>query len=227
MTPFARRLPSLEGTKVMIGMPIGRTIEPETHFSMLRTCYQLYDKKIVSQHSVIKGSSIIECARSRVCEEFLNSSMEHLFMIDSDQAWEPEAFLRILNLNKVLPIVGGIYPVKRDPPTFFVDRQPGPPIKNEWGCVKLNGMGLGFTCVQRKVIEQLAEKAPKLKFAERNEPLAHIFRCDTDGNGNFRGEDMAFFHDVRGLGHDVWLDPLVKVGHVGWKVFEGNFMDGY
>lgn len=227
MTPFAKRQNfPLGGVKLFMGMPIGRVIEPETHFSVLKTVYALQDKKVPVIHSNIKGSSIIEMARSRVCEEFLKSKATHLFMLDSDQVWEPEGFMRILELATVLPVVGGVYPVKRDPPTFFVDREPGPPIWNTFGCVKLRGMGLGFTCVQRRVIEQLAEKAPRLKIPERDDPMPHIFRCDS-ADGVFRGEDMAFFADVRDLGYEVWVDPKVKVGHIGHKKFAGNFMEGY
>lgn len=226
MTPFARRAPGLEGVKVFIGMPIGRVIEPETHFSVLKTVYPLYQQGIDVRHSMIKGSSIVETARSRVCQEFLRSSSTHLFMVDSDQTWEPEGFLRILAMCQINPIVCAAYPIKREPITFYWDTDRQGIDMNEWGCLVIRGIGLGFTCVRREVIERLAEKAPKLMLPENDEPLAHIFRQDTDGNGNFRGEDMAFFADCREMGYEVWLDPTVKVGHVGSKVYSGDVMDG-
>jgi len=34
-----------------------------------------------------------------------------------------------------------------------------------------------------------------------------------------RGEDYSFFTDVRSLGYKVWLDPSVKPGHIGAKVY--------
>ena len=213
--------------KVYIGMPIGRIIEAETHFAVLATVHALYKHGVSVNHGTIKGSSIVEVARSRVCEEFLKSDATHLFMIDSDQTWQADDFLKVLRLATVLPVVCGAYPIKREPVIYYVDRQKGPPIRNAWGCVKINGIGLGFTCVQRKVIEQLTEKAPKLKMPQRDEPMAHIFRNDTDDQGNFRGEDMAFFADLRALGHEIWLEPHVQIGHIGLKEYKGNFMDGF
>jgi hypothetical protein len=224
MTPFAKKPPKFDG-KVFLGMPMHRTLEPETHFSIVKTIYALADQGIPSMHANIKGSSIIEVARSRVCEEFLKTDATHLFMLDSDQVWEARDFLRILSLGMVLPVVGGIYPIKRDPPKFYVSYDPRRLEWNGWGCLAIKGMGLGFTCVQRKVIEQLAQKAPKILMPERAEPLAHIFRCDVV-DGTFRGEDVAFFADCRNLGYPCWLEPKVCIGHVGHKVYEANFLDG-
>jgi hypothetical protein len=40
-----------------------------------------------------------------------------------------------------------------------------------------------------------------------------------------RGKDAMFFSDVRALGYkvwiDVWIDPTIKLGHVGPEIYEG------
>jgi hypothetical protein len=36
---------------------------------------------------------------------------------------------------------------------------------------------------------------------------------------------MAFFADIRELGHKVWLDPAVNLGHVGTKEFRGSISE--
>jgi hypothetical protein len=67
-------------------------------------------------------------------------------------------------------------------------------------------------------MQKLADKSPKLIFPENPEPIPHIFRCDSI-NGEFRGEDMAFFADVHDLGYKVYLDPTIALGHVGQKTY--------
>jgi hypothetical protein len=40
-----------------------------------------------------------------------------------------------------------------------------------------------------------------------------------------RGEDAIFFSDVRALGYKVWIDPTIRLGHVGPKIYEGCVED--
>jgi hypothetical protein len=39
-----------------------------------------------------------------------------------------------------------------------------------------------------------------------------------------RGEDMAFFADLRDLGYTVWLYPNIQLGHIGTKTYRGDLM---
>lgn len=172
------------------------------------------------------GSSLPHHARTKAAWCFLETKNTHLFWIDSDIVWEGADFLRFLALGTKLECVCGAYPVKRDPPTFMLSSEdPGKPLEaNEFGCLPIGGIGMGFTIVQRKVMEQLAAKAPLLRFPEIDNPIPHIFRCD-DSNGDARGEDMAYFADIRGLGYTVWLDPNITLGHVGPKTYSASMKD--
>ncbi len=58
----------------------------------------------------------------------------------------------------------------------------------------------------------------------RDKPIARIFRCDSD-KGWFRGEDMAFFADVRALGYQTNLDPQIDLGHIGPKEYRGSILE--
>jgi hypothetical protein len=224
MTPFVKRPPDIRGAKVFIGMPVHGIMQPKTHFCIVQTIAELHRRGVAWCHLPVKGSSIVELARSRVCEEFLKTDSTHLFMLDADQSWHPSVFMRVLSLCMELPVVGVPYPVKSEPPRFYVAYKRGNLEWNAYGCVKITGMGLGFTCVQRKVIEQLAAKAPLLKLPEKEVPIAHIFRQSVE-DGAFKGEDMNFFADCRELGYDLWVDPVLRVGHIGDKEYEGDFRD--
>jgi hypothetical protein len=221
MTPF-----NLTGIKVMIAIPCGPNLPWQTVQSLIETCCSLERGGIPYSFTMVAGCSIVEHARSNVASDFLKSDMNTLFMIDSDMAWTLKDFVRLLALSTVMEVVGAAYPAKRDDgPVFMLKGCEGSLMNNEYGCLPIGGVGLGFTVVQRKVIEQLAEKAEKVRFPwSKGEKIPYIFRCDID-NGEARGEDMAFFDDCKDLGYQLWLDPTIELGHVGTKEYRGKLQD--
>lgn len=214
----------LSGVSVMLAMPVNRDLPWQTAQSLIETTIVLKDKGIPFDVQLVVGSSIVEVARSKVADAFLKTGHTRLMMLDSDQTWQAKDLVRLLALSTKMDVIVGAYPAKRDPPTFLLSPEDGAVSSNEWGCIPIKGIGLGFTIVHRRVIEELAADAPKLIFPDTPEPIAHIFRCDTV-DGVFRGEDMAFFADVRKLGYEVFMDPTIDVGHVGAKAYGGSIMD--
>ncbi len=214
---------NLSGVFVQIGIPVHGLFDPRHTICQVETACALKDRGVPFDLKYQYGCSIIQQARSFVADSFLQSECTHLFMIDADIAWKSEDFLRLLALCTKMECVTGIYPVKREPETWMMNAV-GSRTVNEYGCLPIDGVGLGFCCIQRKVIQQLSIMAEKLWFADRPHPVAHIFRCDST-NGHFRGEDMAFFADLKEMGHQVWLDPTIDLGHVGAKEYRGSFLD--
>jgi hypothetical protein len=215
----------VSGVKVMLGMPTNRDLPYQTVRSLVETCSLLQARGIQYDCELIVGSSIVEAARSRVADVFMQSDCTHLFWLDSDMSWKSEDFVRLVAFATFLDVVGGIYPAKKDPLTFFLKVDDETRIEtNEFGCMPVRGLGLGFTIVSRKIMQKLSDKSPKLIFPESPTPMSHIFRCDVE-DGQFRGEDMAFFSDIRDMGYQIWLDPSVSLGHVGTKEYRGSIKD--
>jgi hypothetical protein len=226
-SPFdsSMSLVDVSGLRVMIGIPCGPQLPWQTVQSLVETVVLLKEKDIPFELTMVAGSSIIESARTKVANKFLQSRCNRMFMIDSDVTWEAKSFVKLLALSVHMPVVCGAYPAKMDPCTFLMGPTATKTVTmNEWGCLPIDGMGLGFCVVQRDVIDELARYAPKLTFHDEPAPVAHIFRCDQI-NGAFRGEDMAFFADVNNAGYKVYLDPTITLGHVGTKVYSGTIMD--
>lgn len=213
----------LEGLSVCVGMPCGSMIPFETVRSMVELTAALKNSGVGFSWQWTKGSSIVQKARSEAAWEFLKSDCNRLFWIDSDIAFRPADFLKLLALSQRYECVGASYAAKLEPPTLFINFDDQRRIvKNQDGLLQARSFGLGFTCVHRKVIEQLAERAPKFKSLGHDEPMPHIFRCE-GRDGEFFGEDILFFDDVRALGYSVWLDPTITLGHVGDKEYRAEF----
>lgn len=214
----------LDGLSVMLAIPVNRDFPWQTTQSLVETVIALKDQGIPFDVQLVVGSSIIEVARSKVADAFLKSKMNRLLMLDSDQSWKAKDVIRMLAFSTKMDVVTGSYPAKRDPPTFLLSPEDGAVESNEWGCIPIKGIGLGFAVVTRQVLEQLAESAPRVVFSDSPDVVPHIFRCDIV-DGVFRGEDMAFFEDVRELGYTVWLDPSLELGHIGAKEYKGAIRD--
>lgn len=219
---------SLDGLSVMVGIPAGRDLPVQTVQSLLGTFGLLQTIGVPCQLGMIAGSSVVQWARDEVVDLFLKSTANRLFWIDSDMAWEPEQFMRLVALSTQYEVICATYPAKIDQPTFYVHREAGDWVINEHGLADVFGVGLGFTVMQRKVVEELAARAGKLYDEIGDREIAEVFRIgatDERGRRCRRGEDMAFFHDIRQLGYKVWLDPSVDLGHVGQKVYRGSIRD--
>ena len=215
----------MAGVKVMLAMPTHRDIPPATVRSLLQTQHELLAGGLSSNIEMQCGGSLVHHARTKAAWHFLQSDCTHLFSVDSDIAWDAKDFLRLLAIGTKLECVSAIYPCRAEPLRFFLSGCEETVEANEYGCIEVKGLGLGFTCVQRVVIEKLAKQAPKLIYPDVPEgPVPRIFRCD-ERDGRARGEDIAFFDDVRDLGYKVWLDPSISLGHIGTKEYRAAFSD--
>jgi hypothetical protein len=215
---------NVAGAFPMLGMPTHRDLPVETVRSLLQTQALLLTRGMPMALQTQSGGSIVHHARTHCAYNFLKSECTHLFFVDSDMEWDAEDFFRFVALGCVMECVCATYTRKKDEPEFFVDTQGKALTNNEYGCIPVQGAGLGFTIIQRKVMEQIGAKQPVLKYAGIDEPIPRYFRCD-EIDGEARGEDHAFFADVRELGYKVYLDPTVTLGHVGSKVYKASIMD--
>lgn len=209
---------------VGIGFPCGSGMIPwQTTMSLVKTINMLARLGIPVNVYLIAGSSIVEIARDVTLGKYLGGNERFLFWVDADIVWEAGDFLRMLRLTKELGIVCAAYPLKREPPDIILNFVEKEPTLNQLGCVEVYGTGLGFTCIKREIVEQFAKSKEKMYHCGSDTEILDAFRLDTtpgdEGRRNSRGEDMAFFHDLRELGHRIWLEPTISLGHVGMKEY--------
>lgn len=218
-------MPSDRMPRVMIGMPVGSGSIPwPTALSLLGTVRACDKAGVPLRIEAPVGCSVVQWARSVVAESFLKGDSTHLFWIDSDIVWTTDDFFRILGFGAVLDVVGATYPLKREPAGYLINLPEAGIEVNGLGCIKVESMGLGFTVMKRAVVEKVAETKPRVYDPANDIEYADIFRVDRAASGP-RGEDVAFFADVRKAGFKVWLDPSVDIGHHGSKIYRGNVID--
>lgn len=210
-------------------MPTHRDLPPQTVQSLLETEYVLGLNEINHSISVLESVTVIHHARNWALHTYLKTTHEVIFWVDSDTTWKARDFLKFLLLAKEVPCLFAQAPLRKDPLNFPVKLlKDGKQqiMADKHGLLPVRSGGLCFACIQRPIIENLAKRAKKIEMAEYpGEQVAYVFKGDSFNGTKTCGEDFGFWEDIRGLGYEVKLDPMVELGHIGSKTYAGKYAD--
>jgi hypothetical protein len=210
---------SLDELAVFVAMPCLTDPSLHTTMSLLDTQEACAKYGIKVDFGFVTGS-LVHHARSLLSNVFMGrTEFNRLFWIDSDVKWAPVDFIKLLGHSLKHDVVLGVYPRRREPTGYFIQFVDEKQEPDADGLVEIVHTGMGFSCIRRGVIEHLSGLAPKLKHSHDGEPFPALFRQDDDGIG-VRGEDYAFWADVRGAGYKIYADATITIGHVGTKIYQ-------
>jgi hypothetical protein len=209
--------------RVMIGMPNSGSIPWPTAVSLMSTVRVCDREGLEIRLSAPMGSSVVTWARDAVVGAFLLSDCTHLMWIDSDIVWRPADFLRLVGFGATHDLIGATYMLKREPPVCVVNL-PDPENYeiNGYGNIRVESLAMGFTLCKREVIEKIAATKEWMFDDISNSRYPDFFRLGRGKTGKPLGEDIAFYEDAAALGFKGWLDPSIKLGHVGMKEYTGD-----
>lgn len=142
------------------------------------------------EYMELSGDSYVHRARNSMCMNFLaDPYATDLFFIDSDMAWDPQAFINIIFRPE--PVIGGTYPVKNKwelwtskPLVADPDTDPhfmGHPLPDGSALIEAHQLAGGFLRVKRSVLEKYMEFYP-----------THVY-TDTHPVPEMRQDQFEFF----------------------------------
>ena len=186
----------------------------------------------------LSGDSYVHRARNSMCDTFLEDpDATDLFFIDSDMAWEPQAFINMCMLPD--PVVGGSYPVKNGwdnwtsvPNLKEVDgvhRLQGRQLSDGSALIEAHVLAGGFLRIKRQVLEKYRTHFPDQWYREPStrpdDPGRKYtqFFAAKDEDHQFIGEDHFFSKRMREMGIPMFIYPNVVIEHYGVKGWAGNF----
>lgn len=218
----------LAGKKIFIGLPAyDFKVSVKLAISLASFCVQAQQHGIQIQIQNVSGCSVVSRARNIIANEFLESDADHLMMIDSDMTFAPSDITRLIALNQTRPIIAGIGAARKKEKVFFSmldEDEDGAIFIDDMGCIKAKRVGTGFIMIQREVFEKLAEEHPEWRYEDKNsEKILQAFFDFQCTPGGYIGEDYTFCDRAREAGFTVWIDPTIKLGHMGMHEFEGDF----
>jgi hypothetical protein len=191
---------------------------------------QVAGKHGISVHmGSICGCSVVSRARNLLVKDMIDSDATDLLFIDSDINFEPDDILRLMawGADPKKGIVAGVPRTRSENKVYIADLD-----YDENGELTMNGMGLvrgkrvatAFMLIRREVFEQMMAAHPEWVYkdqrSDRMIPCLFDFKLTEEG---YMGEDFLFCDRARELGFEVWIDPTIKLGHMGVQEYEGCF----
>jgi hypothetical protein len=222
---------NLAGRKIMIGLPTyDYKVSARLAISLASFCVQAQQHGVLIQMANISGCSVVSRVRNLIAKEFVESDCTDLMFIDSDINFDAGDIFRLMawNIDPKKGIVAGI-PVARKKGKVFISTLE----HDEDGNVSMNAMGLvrakraatAFMLIRREVFLKMKETHPEWLYRDEQrvgDEIYSFFDFKSTPEG-YIGEDFLFCDRARELGFEVWIDPTIKLGHMGIEEFEGSF----
>jgi len=208
---------------VMIAAPSYDGTITVWHASALsETCKLGLTKEINVYCIYMSYDSLVQRARNDIVQLALDQQVDDLVFIDCDVDWTPEDFFKLLEYD--VDVVGGIYPKKGDEEDYPVKALNQNIKFEENGLIEVEGIATGFLRLTRKALQTVSDDSIEYTESHKPKPIKMVFDITVDEKGELISEDIVFCRKWRKLGGKVWLDPSIKLSHVGTKRWNGDFM---
>jgi hypothetical protein len=220
----------LAGRSLFIALPAyDFKVSLKLAISLARVAQAAPQHGIDIQIGSVCGCSVVSRARNLLTKDFLESKCTDLIFIDSDINFEPEDVFRLMawTTDPKKGIVAGVPRIRGEERVYITaleydDNQEL--TMNSMGLVRGMRLATAFMMVRRDVFETLVEAHPEWTYydkkSDRMLPAIFDFKLTEEG---YMGEDFLFCDRAREVGFEVWIDPTIKLGHMGVQEFLGDF----
>lgn len=192
--------------------------------SLTKTLKILFNNNIDVDVFYANNDPFIERARNMLVSQFLSSDCTHILMIDSDQGWQAERVLDMLNLD--YDVIAGAVPIKNPEKEDYilkliVDNQMFP-VVDENGMLEADLIGAAFMMIKKSVFTTIIDKNPSRYCFGVAMNYYQFFEVIKDGH-TFYGEDMTFCKRIKECGFKINVMPDINFSHIGFKSWKGNY----
>ena len=202
--------------KVFIGtVSSSATISAYYTASMFKSQKLLKENNIDCYLDIIVDEPLIQLARNKLLYMFIESDCNELIFIDSDQAWDAEDLLKLINIDK--DFVGAPV-IFKNSNRYNVSFES---ISNE-DLIKVDSVGTGFLKISKKVANAVWDISPEYKDGESSSRMAFEVKIIDE---NIMSEDFMFCKKWKDLGGEIFIDPSIDPYHIGISSFRGNFKE--
>lgn len=178
--------------------------------------------------SVMSNGAFIDLARNIFVKIFLEQFPEatHLFFIDSDLKWTPNAFVGLIRAG--LPICAGVYRRRQEPEDYPAKWTEHPDQGGLWvedGWVMHHRVPSGFLCIRRDILEEMAKDAEQMVISGQEGTVPRLFYTYLDEKNRFVGEDFAFCDDyVKKYNAQIPVWPNIDFSHGGYDCNYNDYL---
>lgn len=166
--------------------------------------------------------SLIYTSRNNLSLQAMKAEFDYMLWLDSDMVFQQDLLIKMKQVmdEKDLDFLTGLY-FRRVPPftpVLFDQLDIAEDGSCTWtdfkdvpeGMFKVGGCGFGCVLIKTDVLFDV-----QAKFGELFNPIANM------------GEDLSFCWRARQCGYDIWCDPSLVCGHVGYTIINDKFYKSY
>lgn len=221
---------SLAGRSLFIALPAyDFKVSLKLAISLARFAQTAPQHGVTIQIGSICGCSVVSRARNLLVKDMLESDCTDLLFVDSDINFEPEDVYRLMAWasDPKKGIVGGVPRTRSDNKVYIatLDYDENNELTmNRMGLVRAKRIATAFMLVRREVFTTLVDAHPEWSYYDSRtaRTLNAVFDFKLTDEG-YMGEDYLFCDRAREHGFEVWVDPTIKLGHMGVQEYMGDF----
>ena len=211
--------------KVYVGSIVYRDVTVQHHQSMLRLEELVAnDPNIELQFATVVGDADVGRSRSVAASGFLRSDCDVLLTIDSDIWFQADDALKLC--KKCFGgkhVIGGLYVTRsllEAQPALLLGDDVTVTFEDGQHPVPVQFLATGFMAVHRKVFQKLTEHSEVVESMKTSKTPFWTFYLQKTipwpgDQYLYLSEDFAFCHRAREMGFEIWLDPAIRLGHMG------------
>jgi uncharacterized protein YlxP (DUF503 family) len=202
--------------KVFIGtVSSSATVSAYYLTSIIKSQKLLMENNIDCYLDIIIDEPLIQLARNKLLSIFIKSDCDELIFIDSDQAWNPEDLLKLINSDKDFVGAPVILKTSNNYNVSFEEVS-----KNE--LMEVDYVGTGFLKISRLVAEKVFDSSQEYLDGDSLCKMAFEVKVV---DKNILSEDFVFCKKWKDLGGSIFIDTSIDPYHIGNSVFKGNFKE--
>jgi hypothetical protein len=220
---------NLAGRRLFLALPAyDFKVSLKLAVSLAKLAQQLPQHGIDMTIGSVCGCSVVSRARNLLVRDFLDSDCTDLMFIDADINFEPDDVLRLMawSSDPQKGIVGGVPRTRKTNKVYIaqLDQDEEGVTMNGMGLVRAKRIATAFMMVRRDVFERLVNENPQWNYYDHtaDKQLNAVFDFLVTEEG-YMGEDYLFCDRARQIGYEVWIDPTIKLGHMGVQEYDGDF----
>lgn len=185
-----------DDVKVIIGMPCADSVTMKAKTAHAVGCAIIRSERLVVDF-ILKISCDIVANRTALVKDSIARGATHILFVDSDMYFPADTIKQLVARDK--DIIGVEYNKRQFPLELVLDPM-AEQSKTEPYQAKY--VGTGVLLIKLSVFEKMT-----------TDPWFNFGR-DSQGQTTL-GEDVWFCNVARDAGFDIWIDPTIKVGHLG------------
>ena len=200
--------------KVFIGTVSSNATVSAYYLTSVFTSQQLLKENGIDCYlDIIVDEPLIQLARNKLLSLFIESDCNELVFIDSDQAWNAEDLLNLVNIDKDFVGAPVILKTSNNYNVSFKEVSKGELIKVE-------SVGTGFLKISKKVAKDIWNISEEYKDGESFNRMAFEVKVV---DGDIMSEDFMFCKKWKDLGGEIFIDPSINPYHIGSASYKGDF----